>query len=108
MNIYVGNLSYKVDEEDLTGIFGEYGDVSSVKLIKDKFTGSSKGFGFIEMANAEEGQNAIAELNNAEIDGRKVKVNEAKEREDNPGFNRNSGGGGNFSRNNNSGGGGYR
>jgi RNA recognition motif-containing protein len=82
MNIYVGNLHYNVDEEDLRGIFEEYGEVSSVKLITDKFTNKSKGFAFVEMGNNEAGQAAIAALNEAELEGRNMKVNEARERSD--------------------------
>ncbi|MGD9994461.1 MAG: RNA-binding protein [Bacteroidetes bacterium HGW-Bacteroidetes-4] len=80
MNIYVGNLHYGVDEEDLRGIFEEYGEVTSVKLIMDKFTGKSKGFAFVEMGTSEAGQAAIAALNEAELEGRNMKVNEARER----------------------------
>ncbi len=80
MNIYVGNLHYGVDEEDLRGIFEEYGEVSSVKLITDKFTGKSKGFAFVEMGTSEAGQAAITALNEAELEGRNMKVNEARER----------------------------
>ena len=78
MNIYVGNLSYKVDEDDLRGIFEEYGEVTSVKIIKDKYSGRSKGFAFIEMANNNDAKTAIKELNGGELDNRKVIINEAK------------------------------
>ncbi len=78
MNIYVGNLSYKVDENDLRGIFEEYGEVTSVKIIKDKYSGRSKGFAFIEMTNKDEAKKAIKELNGGELDNRKVVINEAK------------------------------
>jgi len=78
MNIYVGNLSYKVDENDLRGIFEEYGEVTSVKIIKDRYSGRSKGFAFIEMANNTEAKTAIKELNGGELDNRKVVINEAK------------------------------
>jgi RNA recognition motif-containing protein len=81
MNIYVGNLSYNVSEEDLKGVFEEYGAVESVKIIKDKLTGKSKGFGFVEMTNNEEATKAIEELNQAELDSRTMRVNEARERE---------------------------
>jgi RNA recognition motif-containing protein len=87
MNIYVGNLSYKVDENDLKGIFEEYGEVSSVKIIKDKYSGRSKGFAFIEMANDKEAKTAIKELNGGELDNRKVVINEAKPKRTN--YNRN-------------------
>jgi RNA recognition motif-containing protein len=83
MNIYVGNLSYKVEEEDLKEIFEAYGDVESVKIITDKFTGRSKGFGFVEMSDGEKALKAIEELNNAEVDGRNVVVNQAREKSDN-------------------------
>lgn len=82
MNIYVGNLHYGVDEEDLRGIFEEYGEVSSVKLITDKFTGKSKGFAFVEMGTSESAQAAIEALNDAELEGRNMRVNEARERTD--------------------------
>ncbi len=80
MNIYVGNLPFPVGEEDLKEIFEEYGEVTSVKIISDKFTGRSKGFGFVEMDNDDEANNAIKELNNAEVSGRNIKVNESKPR----------------------------
>lgn len=83
MNIYVGNLHYGADEEDLRGIFEEYGEVKSVKLIMDKFTGKSKGFAFVEMETSEAGQAAISALNEAELEGRNMKVNEAHERTEN-------------------------
>ena len=78
MNIYVGNLNYSVKEEELEQIFGEYGEVISVKIITDKYSGRSKGFGFIEMASNEEGTNAINELNGKDLKGRDLKVNEAR------------------------------
>ena len=78
MNIYVGNLSYKVDENDLKNIFEEYGAVTSVKIIKDKSSGKSKGFAFIEMADNSQAKTAIKELNGGELDNRKVVINEAK------------------------------
>lgn len=78
MNIYVGNLSYKVDENDLKGIFEEYGEVTSVKIIKDKYSGRSKGFAFVEMTDNDEAKKAIKELNGGELDNRKVVINEAK------------------------------
>lgn len=83
MNIYVGNLSYKVNENDLKEIFEEYGDVSSVKIITDKYSGRSKGFGFIEMHNDVEANKAIEELNEAELDGRNMRVNQAREKSEN-------------------------
>jgi RNA recognition motif-containing protein len=81
MNIYVGNLNFKTSEESLTQLFGQYGEVHSVKLISDRQTGRRKGFGFVEMENAE-GEVAIRELNDKEFDGRNIKVNEAREREE--------------------------
>ena len=80
MNIYVGNLSYKVEESELKGFFEEYGEVSSVKIITDKYSGRSKGFAFIEMNNEEEAKAAINELNGKEIDGRQIVVNVARPR----------------------------
>ena len=80
MNLYIGNLHYNVNEEELKEIFKEYGEVMSVTIITDKYTGRSKGFGFIEMLNDEEANKAIDNLNGTEIHGRKVIVNQAKER----------------------------
>ncbi len=82
MNIYVGNLSYNTTEEELQKIFEEYGEVSSAKIIKDRFSGRSRGFGFVEMPNEQEGKAAIEELNGAEYDSRTLKVNEARQREE--------------------------
>ena len=84
MNIYVGNLSFQLSEDDLNSAFGEYGQVDSAKIITDRETGRSKGFGFIEMPNQEEAEKAIEGLNGKELDGRAVKVNESKPREDRP------------------------
>ncbi|MBX3044404.1 MAG: RNA-binding protein [Candidatus Kapabacteria bacterium] len=81
MNIYVGNLNFKTTEESLSQLFGQYGAVHSVKLISDRQTGRRKGFGFVEMDNSE-GEVAIRELNDKEFDGRNIKVNEAREREE--------------------------
>jgi RNA recognition motif-containing protein len=78
MNIYVGNLDYKVSEEDLTGIFEEYGSVNSAKIIIDKFNGRSKGFGFVTMDDDSEAQKAIEELNGSSVQSRELVVNEAK------------------------------
>lgn len=80
MNIYVGNLPFNVEEEDLKKIFEEYGEVVSAKVITDKFTGKGKGFGFVEMKNDDEAKTAIEELNNAEVGGRNIKVNESQPR----------------------------
>lgn len=82
MNIYVGNLSFQTREEDLQALFEGYGEVTSVKIITDRVTGKSKGFAFVEMANDEEAQQAIQELNNKEFGSRSLKVNEARKRED--------------------------
>lgn len=78
MNIYVGNLDYKVNEDDLTRIFGEYGSVSSAKIIIDKFNGRSKGFGFVTMDDNSEAQQAIEDLSGTSIQNRELVVNEAK------------------------------
>jgi len=85
MNIYVGNLHFNVSEDELRKAFEEYGDVSSVKIISDKFSGRSKGFGFVEMMNDNEAREAIENLNGAEIKGRSVNVNQAREKENNSG-----------------------
>ena len=78
MKIYVGNLSYEVDEEDLRLAFENFGQVDSVAIIKDKESGRSKGFGFVEMASKSEGQSAIDELNARDMKGRAINVNEAR------------------------------
>ena len=83
MNIYVGNLSYEVDEMDLKEAFGVFGEVETVKVIKDNYTGRSKGFGFVEMSNNAGGQAAINGLNDKELKGRTVKVNTARPRTEN-------------------------
>ncbi len=80
MNIYVGNLDYRVDEDDLTGIFEEYGTVNEAKIIMDKFNGRSKGFGFVTMTNSQDGNKAINELNGATLENRTMVVNEAREK----------------------------
>ena len=84
MNIYISNLSFDVNDNDLKELFEEYGEVSSAKVITDKFSGKSRGFGFVEMANDEEGRKAIEELNQAEYDGKTINVSVAKPREDRP------------------------
>jgi RNA recognition motif-containing protein len=89
MNIYVGNLSYQTTEEELRDLFAEFGDVVSAKLIVDKFTGQSKGFGFVEMSNNSEAQKAMDELNGRDVNGRSVTVNQARPRQE-----RSRGGGG--------------
>ncbi len=101
MNIFVGNLSKDVNDEDLQNLFSEYGNVKSVKVIRDLFSGESKGFGFIEMPGQAEAQKAMAELNTVELKGKKIVVNEARPKTD-----RRSGGGG--GRGGNRGGGGGR
>ncbi|WP_423126290.1 RNA recognition motif domain-containing protein [Gaoshiqia sp. Z1-71] len=107
MNIFVGNLNYSVTEDDLREIFEEYGELSSVKLITDKFTGKSKGFGFVEMADATEAKKAIEELNGAEVEGRSMVVNESIEKKrDNNTRRPGGGGGGGFRGGNTRGGGG--
>src|SRR5213079_1984758 len=102
MNIYVSNLSFNVQDEDLKEFFTEYGEVSSAKVITDKFTGRSRGFGFVEMPDDEAAKKAIAELNGSEIDGRTIAVNVAEERKERTG----GGGGGGFRGGNRGGGGG--
>jgi RNA recognition motif-containing protein len=78
INIYVGNLSFETNEGDLKGLFEAYGAVDSAKVITDQFTGKSRGFGFIEMQNREEGLKAIQELDSKDLGGRSLKVNEAR------------------------------
>jgi len=104
MNIYVSNLSFNVQDEDLKEFFSEYGEVTSAKVITDKFTGASRGFGFVEMSDDSAAQKAIQELDGATVEGRAIKVSEAKPREQRPstgggggrsGGGRNFGGGGN-------------
>ncbi|MCL5875800.1 MAG: RNA-binding protein [Candidatus Dependentiae bacterium] len=81
MNIYVGRLNPSVNEEALREMFEVYGQVTSIKLIKDKFTGNPRGFGFVEMPNGDEAQNAITELNGKEVSGSRIIVNEARPQE---------------------------
>jgi RNA recognition motif-containing protein len=102
MNIFVGSLPFSLEEAELKGFFEEYGEVASARIITDKFSGRSKGFGFIEMPIEEEAKKAIEELNGAEVDGRTIVVNESIEkpkdgtrRPGGGGFNR---GGGGFNR----------
>jgi RNA recognition motif-containing protein len=80
MNIYVGNLSFEVGDEDLKQAFGGFGQVESVNIIKDKFSGQSRGFGFVEMPNKAEAQAAISGLNGKDLKGRPISVNEARPR----------------------------
>ena len=91
MNIFAAKLSFDTQSEDLRSAFEEFGEVTSASVITDKFTGKSKGFGFVEMANDEEARKAIAELNESDLDGRTIVVKKAEPREDRGG----SGGGGN-------------
>lgn len=83
MNIYVSNLGYSFQDEDLSKLFGEYGNVSSAKVITDKFTSRSRGFGFVEMTDDQAAETAIRELDGKMIEGRSVKVSEARPREEN-------------------------
>ncbi|NQT35094.1 RNA-binding protein [bacterium] len=84
MNIYVGNLSFNVTEEDLKGVFTEFGEVVSVNVITDRYTGKSKGFGFIEMPNQAEAEAAIKELNESPLQDRNIIVNQARPRAERP------------------------
>jgi RNA recognition motif-containing protein len=136
MNIYVGNLSWNLKDQDLANLFTPYGEVASAKIVMDKFTQRSKGFGFVEMANDEQAQAAIAQLNGSEVDGRNLVVNESRPKEEGGGggykkpgggggfnrgggggfnrggggggFNRGGSGGGGYKKGGSSGGGGYR
>ena len=135
MNIYVGNLSWNLKDQDLANLFTTYGEVASAKIVMDKFTQRSKGFGFVEMANDEQAQAAIAQLNGSEVDGRNLVVNESRPKEEGSGggykkpggggfnrgggggfnrggggggFNRGGSGGGGYKKGGSSGGGGYR
>ncbi len=84
MNIYIGNLAYSVTEDDLREAFSEFGQVESASIINDKFSGRSKGFGFVDMPNDSEARQAIESLNEKDLSGRTIKVNEAKPREERP------------------------
>ena len=122
MNIYVGNLSWGLKDQDLADLFTPYGEVASAKIVMDKFTQRSKGFGFVDMPNDEQAQAAIAQLNGSEVDGRGLVVNESRPKEGGSeggdGFKKRSfgggggggfkkpGGGGGFNRGGSSGGGG--
>jgi RNA recognition motif-containing protein len=81
MNIYVGNLSYSMSEDELRAAFAAHGEVSQVKILTDRETGRSRGFGFVEMPNHSEGESAINQLNGKEVGGRALRVNEARPRE---------------------------
>lgn len=107
MNIYVGNLSWNLKDQDLSNLFATHGEVVSAKIVTDKFTGRSKGFGFVEMANDDQAQAAIAALNGSEVDGRNIVVNESRPKPEGGG----SGGGGGFKKRSfgsGGGGGGYK
>lgn len=98
MNIYVSNLGFNVVDEDLRGFFTPYGEVTSAKVINDKFTGKSRGFGFVEMSDDAAARKAIAELDNGMVEGRNIRVSEARPKEDKGskgggGYRSNSGGG---------------
>lgn len=84
MNIYCGNLPYSMTEDDLRQLFSEHGEISSAAVITDKFSGQSKGFGFVEMPNDAEAESAIESLNGTEVNGRTLKINQARPREDGP------------------------
>ena len=108
MNIYVGNLSWQMTDEDLRTLFEQYGSVTSAKIVKDKVSGRSKGFGFVEMPDETEAQNALSSLYESEVLGRKIIVNEAQPKPQGTG-----GGGGGFKKRsfgggNSGGGGGYK
>ncbi len=90
MNIYVGNLSFDTTEDDLREAFGRFGEVSSARIISDQYSGKSRGFGFVEMGSQDEGQAAIEAMNEKELQGRTITVNEARPRTENRG----GGGGG--------------
>ena len=131
MNIYVGNLSWNLKDQDLSNLFAPFGEVASAKIVTDKFTQRSKGFGFVEMPDDEQAQAAIAQLNGSEVDGRNLVVNESRPKEGGNtgggggggfkkrsfggggsggggGFNRGGGGGGGFNRGGSGGGGGFK
>ena len=116
MNIYVGNISWSLRDQDLANLFTPFGEVASAKIVMDKFTQRSKGFGFVEMTNDEQAQQAIAQLNGSEVDGRTLVVNESHPKEGGSGggdFKKRSfgGGGGGYKKGgggfNRGGGGGY-
>ena len=97
MNIYVGNLSWTMTDEDLSNLFTQYGSVTSGKILKDKMNGRSKGFGFVEMEDDEAARTAIANLNETEVMGRKLIVNESQPRQEGEGgYKKRTGGGGGY------------
>jgi RNA recognition motif-containing protein len=93
MNIYVGNLSWSMTDDDLSNLFSQYGAVTSAKILKEKNTGRSKGFGFVEMEDDEAAKTAIATLNESEVQGRKLIVNESQPRPEGGGYKKSGGGG---------------
>ncbi|HSV12088.1 MAG TPA: RNA-binding protein [Hanamia sp.] len=93
MNIYVGNLSWSMTDDDLNNLFSQYGAVSSAKILKEKNTGRSKGFGFVEMEDDDAAKTAIATLNESEVQGRKLIVNESQPRPEGSGYKKSGGGG---------------
>ena len=107
MNIYVGNLSWTMTDDDLMNLFTQYGTVSSAKILKDKMNGRSKGFGFVEMEDDEAAKTAIANLNETDVQGRKLIVNESQPRQEGDFKKRSFGGGGGGGGYKKSGGGGY-
>ena len=111
MNIYVGNLSWSLKDQDLSNLFAPFGEVSSAKIVTDKFTQRSKGFGFVEMPYDAEAQAAIAQLNGSEVEGRNLVVNESRPKQEGGGggggFKKRSFGGGGGGGYNKGGGGGY-
>lgn len=113
MNIYVGNLSWGLKDQDLANLFAPFGEVASAKIVMDKFTQRSKGFGFVEMPNDEQAQAAIAQLNGSEVEGRNLVVNESRPKEEGSGggFKKRGfggGGGGGYKKGGSGGGGGFR
>ena len=108
MNIYVGNLPYKTDDQELSSLFEPYGPVTSARVITDRETGRSKGFGFVEMAESADGQKAIEALDQSDFGGRPLKVNESQPKPEGGGFRKSGGGGGGGFRSGGGGGGGFR
>lgn len=107
MNIFIAGLNYNMSEAELGDLFAEYGEVASVKIIMDRETGRSKGYGFVEMADDEAGDKAIAALNEVEMDGKTLSVSVARPREERPRRSYGNNGGGGYRGGNNSRGGGY-
>ena len=107
MNIFIAGLNYNMSEAELGELFAEYGEVFSVKIIMDRETGRSKGYGFVEMADDEAGDKAIAALNEVDMDGKTLSVSVARPREERPRRSYGNNGGGGYRGGNNSRGGGY-